>query len=211
MLVPGRAGTGTEQAAEDARRGPRSGAAPHRRVPWGLEEGGGGGMLPLLLEFLWGLRRLLSAASSRQSWPGSPRLQMKVRAARGGDGGKGVGSAPALPPRAASRGCPLPWQRLPAAPHPFQPGDPDTVPCSSSCLTSSATHCTGPLALGQPGCSSLNPTGVFWGAPASPCPLGACRLWKCQWCFRGCPLERRQAGEGTLPPSSHHAFCPQGG
>lgn len=59
----------------------------------------GGGMLALpleffwgLVEFLWGLLGLLSAGSSRQSRPGSPRLRMKVRAV--GMGGEGLFHAP---------------------------------------------------------------------------------------------------------------------
>lgn len=151
--VPERAGTGTEQAAEDARKGPRSRAASREGVLWRLGEGRGGGMLPLLPEFLWGLPRLLSAGSSRESWPSFPRLRMKVRAAQGGDEGKGVGFASSIPGQhymGPAGGCPLAWQHLPATPHPFQPWDPNPIPwiCLHSC----------------------NPPAVPDLSPFSPCP-----------------------------------------
>lgn len=147
--------TEMEQEAEDARKGPRSRAAScsggRRR----------GGMLPLLLEFLQGLPRLLSAGSSRQSWPHSPCLQMKVRAAQVGRGERG-GFCTFSPCVGPARGCSLAWQRLPAAPHPLQPWDPNPrVPP--------------PPALAQPGCSSLTPQGYLGGHLLARAPPGACR------------------------------------
>lgn len=221
--VPGGAGTGTERAVEDARKVPRCGAASHGGVLWWPGEGRGGGMLPLLPEFLWGLPRLLSTGSSWQSCPGSPRLQMKVRAAPGWGWGERLGGGlhpPSLSSVARGQQEGVPW---PGSTH-LQPHIPSTLgtptPSPAAPRGSASPAVTHPLhrtprppppALAQPGCSSLNSTGVFWGSPASPCPLRACRLQKCQRCLLGSPLKWCQAGEGTLLLSSHHPFCPQGG
>lgn len=216
MPVPGRAGmgTGTKRAAEDAWKGPRSRAASCRGVLWWLREGRGGGMLSLLLEFLWGLPRLLSAGSSRQSWSDSPRLQMKVRAARGGDGGEGVGFAPSFPEQhctGPAGGCPLAWQQ----PHnPSSPGTPTLSPGSASPAVTHSLHQSPhppSPALAQPGCSSLNPTGVFGGHLAAHAPWEPAGCQNASSGFGGFPLKWCQAGKGMLLPSSHHPFCPQGG
>ena len=141
---------------------------------WGRAEGVG--CCLCCWSFFGVLPRLLSAGSSRQSWLGSPRLRMKVRAAQGGDGGKGVIFAPSLPEQHCTDpagGCPLAWQYLPATLHPCQPWDPNPSPGSASPAVTHPLHQIprpSPPALAQPSCSSLNPTGVFWGGTCQPVP-----------------------------------------
>lgn len=128
-------------------------------------------MLPLLLEF----SGLTQASLRREQQAELAALPVSPDEGKGspGWGAGGRGGFCTFPPCGSSRRVsPVPWQCLPAAPHPLQPRDPN--PWGPP-----------PPALPQPGCSSLIPQGYLGGHLPAHAPLGASR--NASGAFEGLP------------------------